>query len=879
LDATGGEEWDFTATDDGWTATNATISGVGPSSTTIVVQQDAANPFIQSPAITLTGGIYTQVVARVRQTISGGGWEGRVYYQTAAHGFNGSYFKAIPDPSLALSDWATLTWDMSALTAGGTDWEDSEIQAIRLDLGDTGAGRWEIDWIIIAKFSTTAISNAISALDVRVTTNEGDISSQATQFTLLESRVDVLDDPVTGSVAVNATAISGLTTDVGINTGDIAANAAAITALEVSKVDVNANAITQLTAEINTLDGVTTAQASSILQLSSTLTGGFASVVDPLTTAGQVFGSTITPSSIQAYSVGGRSGVAARIVTSGNSSSFMWRADDDLLFVDPYAVYEVKFRVYHQRDADNEGSFYFGMYATAANDRAGAKLTVDRIRNGAIVDSTNNPYWFHRIKTGGNLWYDVTVYLLGDLVDPATCPNGLVQGASTAGLAVDGVRIRSSAPWAHFRFLNYNGSPTYGDGTPTTVFFTNFSVERIDGPATFRSTLQQETSVLTSDVGDINATYAVRAELTAGGDPYVSGFGLMADVINGSASSAFGVRADKFFINNPGNPTDQKFPFVVDVVDGASTVGIRGELIVDGSIRGTKIFTKTLGADHIDVTTLDAFSADMGTLTSGLIRTADSPAYRVELEADVSLPIWFGKNAKTGPNARFYVNNVGDVYIQGLMDAGIIRQTLFTPATTSSNNPFRIACNYPSSFSEGNYTGKEAHLFPVMTDHIFYPDVGFPNGFPFGPGGSTAPVGGVSFLGPFHTSSTKYGRLGQYANTFHFTFTAKVQRRLGGGSTTYRARIRYAYNGGTFTNSTHRDHYTDFVLRTAGETFVHFSGSFRTRSTAFTEFEAAVRMEAIAGDRTNQSELVQGTFTVWTPNFGLSDATGIPQLG
>jgi hypothetical protein len=207
LDPDGGETWDFTATADGWTASNATLT---TQATTIRIDQTGSDPQFIGPTISLTGGVYTQVVARVRQTVSGGGWDGRVHYTTAAHGFNNSYYKAIPDPNLPLTTWRTLTWDMTNLTAGGNDWQNSTITQIRLDFGTGTGGRYEVDWVSIAKFSTTAIADALDAIDVRVTSNEGDLAAQATRLTLLEATVD---DPVTG-VDATSSALTALTADV-----------------------------------------------------------------------------------------------------------------------------------------------------------------------------------------------------------------------------------------------------------------------------------------------------------------------------------------------------------------------------------------------------------------------------------------------------------------------------------------------------------------------------------------------------------------------------------------------------------------------------------------------------------------------------------------
>lgn len=79
------------------------------------------------------------------------------------------------------------------------------------------------------------------------------------------------------------------------------------------------------------------------------------------------------------------------------------------------------------------------------------------------------------------------------------------------------------------------------------------------------------------------------------------------------AQSVFGVLADKFVIVHPSNNNTTITAFVVGLVNGVTTVGINGNLIVDDTIE----------ARHLAVTTLSAVSANMGTLTAGKIQSSD----------------------------------------------------------------------------------------------------------------------------------------------------------------------------------------------------------------------------------------------------------------
>lgn len=83
------------------------------------------------------------------------------------------------------------------------------------------------------------------------------------------------------------------------------------------------------------------------------------------------------------------------------------------------------------------------------------------------------------------------------------------------------------------------------------------------------------------------------------------------------ALSTFAVLADKFIVVHPSVDGTTIQAFIVGLVDGVSTVGVNGNLIVDGTIL----------ARHIDVGTLSAIAADIGTVTAGRIESADGNSY------------------------------------------------------------------------------------------------------------------------------------------------------------------------------------------------------------------------------------------------------------
>ena len=81
----------------------------------------------------------------------------------------------------------------------------------------------------------------------------------------------------------------------------------------------------------------------------------------------------------------------------------------------------------------------------------------------------------------------------------------------------------------------------------------------------------------------------------------------------GATGSTFTVLADKFIVRHPTTTTDIQ-AFIVGMVNGISTVGINGNLVVDDTIL----------ARHIDVSSLSSITADVGTVTAGVVRSSDS---------------------------------------------------------------------------------------------------------------------------------------------------------------------------------------------------------------------------------------------------------------
>lgn len=146
--------WEFRSSLDGWGTTNITATQNADS---VSLAATTADPNFTRTGLSINGGLASKVRVRLRRT-AGSGWDGKLYYGTAGHGYSESYHKRIDtDPTTNVGEWVVVEWDMEALTAGGTDWVSSTITSLRFDLGAATGSNFEIDWISIGKTGPVTI--------------------------------------------------------------------------------------------------------------------------------------------------------------------------------------------------------------------------------------------------------------------------------------------------------------------------------------------------------------------------------------------------------------------------------------------------------------------------------------------------------------------------------------------------------------------------------------------------------------------------------------------------------------------------------------------------------------------------------------------------
>lgn len=165
--------WSFNNDLEGWTGSNATTLTKNAQSMTV----SAANgdPMLESPAISLSGGVYDKIRMRVRR-LAGSAWDGSIFFNN--EGVDG--VSTLPNPNLALNEWRVLEWDMS----GKGNWSALVINHIRVDLGASAADKFEIDWIAIGRIGVGSdeVNSRVEAMAADNVLDRGEKSQLWTEW-------------------------------------------------------------------------------------------------------------------------------------------------------------------------------------------------------------------------------------------------------------------------------------------------------------------------------------------------------------------------------------------------------------------------------------------------------------------------------------------------------------------------------------------------------------------------------------------------------------------------------------------------------------------------------------------------------------------------
>jgi len=276
----------------------------------------------------------------------------------------------------------------------------------------------------------------------------------------------------------------------------------------------------------------------------------------------------------------------------------------------------------------------------------------------------------------------------------------------------------------------------YNPNNPGTPFTTSVQ-QRILSAATsttsaiYAAIAAKATTSVNSADGMAKGEYSVRVDANG----YIAGFGLsafsrMASSPNGTyreTGSEFIVAVDRFAIVWPQsyasrqNPT---IPFVVGRVNGVNTVGINGQLVVDGTITARHIQAGSIGTAQLNAQQVYAEFLTANRVISASISTSVAPNYRLELNGEGSAkelyPLWFGWGNTSGTTSStsrpvFFFEKTGTLKLAG--DLYVTGTGRFFAGNTASGE-YRLELGGPSdNFMIWAGTGTKS-----ATNYVFYID-------------------------------------------------------------------------------------------------------------------------------------------------------------
>jgi hypothetical protein len=257
----------FDASAEGWTASGA---GITWSNGFVDVDSSGTDPqFISPSGLTINGAQYTVVKARIKR-LAGSGWDGTCYYTTSGHGFSDSFRKDIAVPSpFDVGDTAVVEFDMTDLTAGGTDWVGNTITRIRLDLGADAADTISVDWVAIGRNAPGASQAGLSEERLaRIAADSAEVTARETLATQVRGSYTGTDLALLTSGLLyserqaRSTADSALSTSVTNLSATVTSNFntlnSAITTEQTARANgdsANASSITSINARLNNFNG------------------------------------------------------------------------------------------------------------------------------------------------------------------------------------------------------------------------------------------------------------------------------------------------------------------------------------------------------------------------------------------------------------------------------------------------------------------------------------------------------------------------------------------------------------------------------------------------------------------------------------------------
>lgn len=457
----------------------------------------------------------------------------------------------VPDPIPANSRWYDSDDDNHPYL-----WYDSGSGEVWQSLRDPRIAENAADIVILDTALTNAEgdiatnASAISALDTTVISLAGTVTAIAADVTQLETDLATTD----GNVSSNTSAISALDTRVVVAENTIVSHSSDITSLQTDMTSAegdivsNTSAISGLDTRVTSAEGSITSQAGDITSLDTRVT---ANEVD------------ISGQSTAISGLNTRVTLAEGTITAHGSDITQLQTDITA------AEGDISGNATAISGLDTRVTSAEGAIVTNSSDITALDSRVTTNEGGISGNSIAISGLDTRVTSAeGNITSQASD--ITSLQSAVTTAEGNISGNASAISSLD-TRVTSA------------------EGTISAHSSSITQIESdVDDNA---AAISVEAS--TRAIGDnlAYAEYAIKLDVNG----HIAGIGVaVLDGVSGPTTGEVVVVADIFKVVNPSLPSDIAQVFTVGTINGSPAVGVEGDLIIDGSISARSIITSEL---------------------------------------------------------------------------------------------------------------------------------------------------------------------------------------------------------------------------------------------------------------------------------------------
>ncbi|PBI84111.1 hypothetical protein BKP43_55410 [Variovorax boronicumulans] len=431
--------------------------------------------------------------------------------------------------------------------------------------------------------------SARQALEAVVNTNKADATAAVTA----EQSARVTAD------TANANAITALSATVNHTTNGLPSKA-------------SNTALTALTTRVTNAEGLITSQGDAITSINSGLELGRADSQASLTADESLANATAWRShygtNLSTFFVTTTTGkVATTVCRSPVGGASFWNYSKSKVVIDPVRTYRLTAWV---RRVDANGTHYWTWWRNTLGNYGNSGISLGSLPN--------------------NVWTRISLDLLGSAFGDTSVSPGFAlnhTGGTTGYSEIQGFRFEDVTDSLRIT----KAETTKADASAVNALTTRVTsaegsiTAQANAMTSLTATVNGHTSSISTNasaIATLDGTVKSQWRLNVNADKKVAGMILN----NDGTKSELVVLVDKFAIAQDGPGGVPTFPFIVGSIGGTPSVGINGNLFVDGAIKTRMIDAEQIRGTHIKGDEITGDKIKAGTLTAREINVTNLAA-------------------------------------------------------------------------------------------------------------------------------------------------------------------------------------------------------------------------------------------------------------